>query len=59
MKIESDRSVVSTARPGSDSVRTTIPTFIVRKMRLASGDVLEWDLEKSGDRLSAFIRKVD
>lgn len=58
MKIKSDRSVVSTARPGSASVRTTIPTFIVLKMDLARGDELVWDVTHDGGERVATIRKV-
>lgn len=44
MRTASDRSAATAARPGSDSVRTTIPAFVVKKMGLVVGDALEWDV---------------
>ena len=58
VKIGSNQSKVSAARPESISVRTTIPTFIAKKMGLDVGNTLEWDLDKTDGEWIATIRKA-
>jgi len=36
------------ARPGSKSLRTTIPKFIVETFNLKEGDELDWSLKLEG-----------
>ena len=59
MNIGQGRSAVSTARPGTTSVRTTIPAFVAKKLGLASGDILEWDLDKTDGQWVATMWKVE
>ena len=33
------------AKTSSDSLRTTVPSFIVKTLHLESGDELSWDIE--------------
>ena len=58
-RMDSDRSKVSAARPESISIRTTIPAFIAKQMRLKVGDILEWELDKTDNIWIATIRKKE
>jgi len=50
-------SKVSIARPGTQSLRATIPEGIVAFLELKEGDKLEWKMEIiNGERVS-FVRK--
>ena len=53
-----DKTKVSTARPGSASVRTTIPAHVAVQMDLEAGDVLTWKLDKARGRWLATIQKT-
>ena len=52
-----DKTKVSTARPGSASVRTTIPAHVAVQMDLGAGDVLAWKLDKVRGRWIASVSK--
>lgn len=41
-----ERTKVTIARPGSKSLKTTIPEFIVKNMNIRLGDELEWNIIK-------------
>ena len=58
-RMDSSRSKVSAARPESISMRTTIPTFIAKQMRLKVGDILEWELDKTNNIWITTIRKKE
>ncbi len=40
-----DRTKLSSAKTTTDSLRTTVPSSIVRQMKLNAGDRLEWQIE--------------
>ena len=40
-----DRTKLSSAKTMTDSLRTTVPSSIVRQMKLSAGDQLEWQIE--------------
>ena len=40
-----DRTKLSSAKTKTDSLRTTVPSSIVRQMKLNAGDQLEWQIE--------------
>jgi len=42
----------------SDSLRTTIPTSIVRQFGLKRGDQIEWELEARGNSLKILITPI-
>jgi len=50
------KSKLSVARPGSTSIRATVPEGIVAFLGLKVGDTLEWSMEiVQGERV-AFVR---
>ena len=40
-----DRTKLTLAKIKTDSLRTTVPSSIVRQMKLSAGDQLEWQME--------------
>ncbi len=48
----------SVARPGSPSLRATIPEGIVAYLNIKEGDALEWKMEMIDDKRIAIIEKV-
>ncbi len=40
-----DRTKLGSAKTKTDSLRTTVPSSIVRQMKLNAGDQLEWQIE--------------
>ena len=40
-----DRTKLTLARTKTDSLRTTVPSSIVRQIKLNAGDKLEWQIE--------------
>ena len=40
-----DRTKLTLAKTETDSLRTTVPSSIVRQMKLNAGDQLEWQIE--------------
>ena len=58
-RMDSNQSKVSAARPESISMRTTIPAFIAKQMRLNVGDILQWDLDKTNNIWITTIRKKE
>jgi bifunctional DNA-binding transcriptional regulator/antitoxin component of YhaV-PrlF toxin-antitoxin module len=44
-RMRGDRTKVGSAKTMTDSLRTTIPSSIVRQMKLNAGDELEWQIE--------------
>ena len=46
------------ARPGSQSLRTTIPKFIVETFNLKEGDELDWSLKPEGRDLVIIVTPV-
>ena len=52
------KSKVTVARPGSKSLRATVPEGIVEYLDLIEGDKLEWEMEndEKGGRLAVVHR---
>lgn len=48
---------VSSAKSASDSLRTTIPMFVTKRLDLAAKDRLDWEIDKVGDEWVAVVRK--
>ena len=53
-----DKTKVSTARPGSASVRTTIPAHVAVQLGLEAGNSISWKLDKARGRWLATIQKT-
>jgi len=53
------KSIVSSARTSSESLRATIPIGICRQLRLAPGDVLDWTVEKKNNKRFIIVRKLE
>ena len=57
-RFENDETVVSRAVSNSNSLRSTIPLHIAKKLELNPGDRVEWDLDKEdGVWLAKIIKK--
>ncbi len=52
-----NQSTVSKAKSDSISVRTTIPIFIAKQLKLEIGDVLDWKLDKISNQWIVTIEK--
>lgn len=44
-RTKGDRTKLVAAKTKSDSLRTTVPSSIVRQLQLAIGDELDWQIE--------------
>jgi bifunctional DNA-binding transcriptional regulator/antitoxin component of YhaV-PrlF toxin-antitoxin module len=53
-----EKSTIAKANSKSPSVRTTVPQSIAKKLGLAVGDVLEWDVVRDDGRESIRVRKL-
>jgi bifunctional DNA-binding transcriptional regulator/antitoxin component of YhaV-PrlF toxin-antitoxin module len=52
------KTKASVARPGSPSLRATIPEGIVAFLNIKEGDILEWKMEMIDDKRIAIIEKM-
>jgi bifunctional DNA-binding transcriptional regulator/antitoxin component of YhaV-PrlF toxin-antitoxin module len=52
------KTKVSVARPGSPSLRATIPEGIVAYLNLKEGDSLEWKMEMIDDKRIAIVERT-
>ena len=52
------RSKVFIVRPGSDSLRGTIPNDVVSALKLKGGDEIEWEITVIGGAIAAVARKA-
>jgi hypothetical protein len=52
------KTKVSIARPGSPSLRATVPEGIVAFLELTEEDKLEWKMEIIDDERVAVVKKV-
>jgi hypothetical protein len=52
------KSKASTARPGSTSLRATIPEGIVAFLNLNEGDKLDWKMEIIDNERVAVVKKA-
>jgi|WetSurMetagenome_2_1015567.scaffolds.fasta_scaffold617129_2 hypothetical protein len=53
------RSKISVARPGSPSLRATIPEGIVAFLGVKEGDKVDWEMQVSGEKRSVTVTKVE
>ncbi|MGA2523800.1 MAG: hypothetical protein ABSF65_06565 [Candidatus Bathyarchaeia archaeon] len=51
------KSKISIARPGSPSLRATVPESIVQFLELKEGDTLEWQMTDTPNGRVATVRK--
>ena len=50
-------TIVSSAKPDSISLRTTIPVFVAEQMGLKKGDHIDWKVDKKGKKWIAIIKQ--
>ena len=48
---------VSISRPGSPSIRTTVPPEVAKMLGLENGDTLDWEVEPKGDSFAITIKR--
>ncbi len=53
-----NKSTVTSASSAVNSLRTTIPKPICKDLNLASGDVLDWSIEKRNNRKVIVAKKL-
>ena len=58
MKFEYETKITS-ARPNSKSVRTTVPKEVVKFLDLSEGDNIKWIVEIKSDKIVTNIVKID
>lgn len=58
-RIENCETVLMFAVSHSKSLRTTVPSHIVKKLKLERGDHLDWDIDKEGTKWVAKLVKVE
>jgi len=51
------KSKLSIARPGSASLRATVPESIVEFLELKEGDTIEWSMTDTQDGRAAMVKK--
>ena len=58
-KLGGNETMLSRAVSKSDSLRTTVPIHIVKKLGLKKGEHIEWDLDKVNNEWIAIIKKKE
>ena len=53
-----ERTILTKVTPKSNSLRTTVPIFIVKQFDLNEGDMLEWELGVVDGELSIIVKPV-
>lgn len=53
-----ERTILTKATPKSNSLRTTVPIFIVKQFGLNEGDMLDWELAVVDGELSIIVKPV-
>jgi len=48
-------STLTKARPGSDSLRTTVPIGVAKQFKLNEGDQLDWTIEARDGKLIIIV----
>lgn len=56
-RIEGTATAVTPIRSGAESLRTTIPAWVVKHLGLTKNDRLDWTLDKKGDVWVAKVEK--
>jgi len=52
------QTVLTKAAPKSNSLRTTVPIFIVQQFNLSEGDILEWELQIVNGELLIVVHPI-
>ena len=55
--MKNNETVMTLAVSSSDSLRTTVPIHIVKKLGLENGDRVQWDIDKKDNKWFAVIVK--
>ena len=53
-----ERTVLTKATPRTNSLRTTVPIFIVKQFNLKDGDMLDWELSVVNGELAIVVKPV-
>lgn len=53
-----ERTKLSVATSGKESLRTTVPMSILRHYKLKAGDMLEWDFEAKDNNIILVVRPI-
>ncbi|GAB6102289.1 hypothetical protein JCM16138_15120 [Thermococcus atlanticus] len=53
-----ERTTLTKATPRSNSLRTTVPIFIVKQFGLNEGDMLDWELGVFNGELLIIVKPV-
>ncbi len=53
-----DKTILTKAASNTTSLRTTVPSSIVKQFSLTEGDSLEWSLEAKADLLILIVKPV-
>ncbi len=53
-----EKSKLSIATPGKESLRTTVPMSILKHYKLKAGDWLEWDFEAKDNNIILVVRPI-
>ena len=48
-RIEGTATAITSVRSGAESLRTTIPAWVVKHLELTKDDRLDWRLDKDGN----------
>ena len=56
-RMKNNETVMTLAVSSSDSLRTTVPIHIVKKLGLENGDRVQWDIDKKDNKWFAVIVK--
>ncbi len=54
-----NKSTVTSASSSINSLRTTIPKAICKDLNLASGDVLDWTIERRKNKKVIAVKKLE
>ena len=58
-RLETNETKLTLAVSRSNSLRTTVPMNIVKKLGLSEGDHVTWDMDKINNEWIAIIRKKE
>lgn len=58
-RMKNNETVMTLAVSNSDSLRTTVPIHIVKKLKLEKGVHVEWDLDKVNNKWVATVQKKE
>jgi antitoxin component of MazEF toxin-antitoxin module len=59
MAYPTDTTLIVRTSSKSDSLRVTIPQWVVRQMKLKAGHKMRWELEPDGDEFKLVIQPLN